>query len=541
VTHLSYESGGLRARQFLEVNAVISSYENVILTGDFNISSLAEYKVLENMSTVNTEEHFVYTFPSKRTCIDNIVYSQDAFTFGEPNMLANGNSDHNMLYATCVMRPSSLVSDAATITGADGVDVSKLTDGLLANAVEIGAWKEGTAGAYVEIDLQADYNLSALRVVNGVSPSRVCKWVAYGSADNTLAIDAWTKLGEKSGDEVCTAEGYSVTLGEEAKALKLRYIRIYGTYCSEGEQYPVSEVFVFGKIANAKKADLSAKAEITDAAGNKLTVLSDRLVTESVALGNCAEGTAGGYLAIDFGEPTILYALNLTTPLGKNYKWAAYASLDKDAPMSDWTLIAEKNDFSVTTDAGYTVYLAGKLKETPYRYIRVYGTGCDGGEKFEANEVYLYGMKVSDLDNLMIGATADPLYSDGDTKEYDDLGYWAEKVTGPAYGTAGTCYAEIDLNRLCHIETLRVVNYVASSRVYQWEAYVTDDATLPIEKWIKIGGKSDNSKSTAAGYTLTLSEALQELSVRYVRIYGTYHNGNCGYHISEVEIRGREA
>ena len=70
---------------------------------------------------------------------------------------------------------------------------------------------------------------------------------------------------------------------------------------------------------------------------------------------------------------------------------------------------------------------------------------------------------------------------------------------------------------------------------------MTDDVTKPIEQWIKIGGKSDNSKSTAAGYTLTLSEALQELSVRYVRIYGTYHNGNCGYHISEVEIRGSEA
>jgi hypothetical protein len=101
--------------------------------------------------------------------------------------------------------------------------------------------------------------------------------------------------------------------------------------------------------------------------------------------------------------------------------------------------------------------------------------------------------------------------------------------------------AGIDIPTLCYIDELTVVNLVASSRVYKWDAYVTDDGGKPIDEWAKIGGKTDNGKSTAAGYTLTLPEAAQQIPIRYIRIYGTYHSANCGYHITEISVVGKAA
>ena len=533
VTHLSYEAESIRSKQFLQVNTILSGYDNVILTGDFNISSLGEYKVLENMSAVNTEEHFVYTFPSKRTCIDNIVYSTDDFTFGEPKSLENGNSDHNMLYASCVMRPSSLASDNATLPAQSGADASLLTDGLLNTSAVI--------GEYVEIDLKKEYDLTSLCVINELSSSKAYKWTAYGSSDNTLSIEKWTKLGEKSGDEVSTAEGYTLNLDSS----NVRYIRIY----SEGEKsIPVAEIKVFGAISKARNYDLSAKVDITDASGKALDILADRHIDAASDIGKWAEGTAGDYIEIDLKGETLLYALCVATPEGGNYKWAAYAATDKSLPMSEWTLIAEKNDFAPSSQAGETVYLSGNVKDSAYRYIRIYAVGNENGENFELCEVYLYGIHVADLDNLLLDAVITngkgdlyTILTDGSTEDYEDLGTWAAAVTGPAYGTAGTCYIEVDFGKLCYIDELTVVNLVSSSRVYKWDAYITDDGEKPIGEWTKIGGKTDNGKSTAAGYTLTLPEAAQQTPIRYIRIYGTYHSANCGYHITEISVVGNPA
>ena len=145
------------------------------------------------------------------------------------------------------------------------------------------------------------------------------------------------------------------------------------------------------------------------------------------------------------------------------------------------------------------------------------------------------------LDAVITNGKGSDVYTtltDGATKDYEDLGYWAAAVTGPAYGTEGTCYIEIDLGKLCYIEQLTVVNLVSSSRIYKWDAYVTDDNGNAIGEWTKIGGKTDDSKSTASGYTLTLSESVAQTPIRYIRIYGTYHSANCGYHIAEISVVG---
>ncbi|MBE6639044.1 MAG: hypothetical protein E7616_06285 [Ruminococcaceae bacterium] len=544
VTHLSYEADDIRAEQFNYVNQVLSAHDRCILVGDFNISSLAEYYALDNVGMVNSEEFFVYTFPSKKTCIDNIIYSVDDFTFGEPSYLPNGNSDHNMIYATGVMRPSSVAS-GSLIKDNSGKELTALSDGMKKTGETLGKWAEGTKGDYIEIDLGYDYNLSSLSVINGLTSKNVYKWTAYASADPTLPIGNWIKIGEKTDDSASTGAGYTVEMTDAVKAQGLRYIRIYATYNSAAKDYPIAEIKVFGEKAAPTMIDLSSGMAVTDAAGNVIKTLKDRLLSESTDLGKWAEGTDGCYVDIDLKEGCYLHAFNVTQPKGGVYKWEAYATMDKDLPIDKWVKIGEKTNEKAAGDAGYTVILPANLKDDSFRYIRIYGTYASTPDSFAVSEVYVYGMQVSNMNNLMLGATVTDgdgdtvsRLHDGSTEEYFDLGYWAANVAGPAYGIDGQCYVQIDLGKLCLVDSIQAINLIAASRTYKWDAYATDDSGKSIDNWTALGGKTDNGKSTAEGYTLTLSEDMQKTPIRYIRIYGTYHNANCGYHLTEIIVRG---
>ena len=121
--------------------------------------------------------------------------------------------------------------------------------------------------------------------------------------------------------------------------------------------------------------------------------------------------------------------------------------------------------------------------------------------------------------------------TDGATSELADIGYWTKDgSTTEAAGLDGTCYVEIDLGENFDVYELRVVNYVDSTRYYQWEAYATTDNTLAIAEWTKIGEKTDTAVSTAEGTTV----AFDATAMRYIRVYGTFHSANVGYHFAEI-------
>ena len=122
--------------------------------------------------------------------------------------------------------------------------------------------------------------------------------------------------------------------------------------------------------------------------------------------------------------------------------------------------------------------------------------------------------------------------TDGATSGLADIGYWTKDgSTTEAAGLDGTCYVEIDLGKNFDVYELRVVNYVDNSgRYYQWEAYATTDNTLAIAEWTKIGEKTDTAVSTAEGTTV----AFDATAMRYIRVYGTYHSANVGYHFAEI-------
>jgi len=96
-THLSYESTDVRLVQFSELSAEVSDKRGYIVTADFNTPDIAERKLIEGGVLVNNNS-FV-TFPSKKTCIDDIVLHSGWDILDAGVVDSAGKSDHHLLWA----------------------------------------------------------------------------------------------------------------------------------------------------------------------------------------------------------------------------------------------------------------------------------------------------------------------------------------------------------------------------------------------------------------------------------------------------------
>ena len=97
-THLSYELAAIRQRQFEALAERVSGKEYCIVTGDFNISSFDDFAPVDFLTKACTEQGKPITFPSSKTTIDNILFSEE-FTLVKRDSVANDHSDHYMLWA----------------------------------------------------------------------------------------------------------------------------------------------------------------------------------------------------------------------------------------------------------------------------------------------------------------------------------------------------------------------------------------------------------------------------------------------------------
>lgn len=551
-THLEWSPDATRYKQLDQFNDIFPKYDNFVVVGDFNVHTLSEYQRINYKGMVNTEEKPILTYSSTDGdwYLDNIIYSPEDWTFGEGKTLPNGKSDHFMLYATGVFSPKG----KDVVTDKDGKELAALTDGKKSTSENIGKWAEGTKGAYVEIDLKDDHNVSAINVINATSCKNVYKWAVYGADDNSLPIEQWTKLAEKTSDDHATGLGYTAEVSEDGKKTPVRYIRIYATYHSEDENFRIAEISVTATAVVENKVDLTAgsKVTITTDAGKKMASLKDGDTEKYIKIGKWGEGTGGNYVEVDLGENALLNSLRVCNPKGDGdrvYKWVAYASADNTLSIDKWVKIGEKSGDEFADGRGVTVKIAKELRDTEFRYVRIYGTYYSGDENYHLTEVNVYGITVMNLRNLMGSATVSAgngkncdSIKDGNTGGYFDLGYWCDsdenKAAGIPVGTPGTCYVEIDLGKLCKVDQIRVVNLISATRVYKWEAFVTTDKSQPIDNWTSIGGKTDDKTSSEAGHTIELTDAAP---FRYIRIYGMYHSANWGYHISEVFVFGEAA
>lgn len=101
-THLSYEKAEIRQTQFEELASRVEGLERVLVTADFNISSFEDFAPISFLEKACVTHGEPVTFPKRGTTIDNILFSEE-FELVERDSLANGHSDHNLLWAELLL------------------------------------------------------------------------------------------------------------------------------------------------------------------------------------------------------------------------------------------------------------------------------------------------------------------------------------------------------------------------------------------------------------------------------------------------------
>lgn len=101
-------------------------------------------------------------------------------------------------------------------------------------------------------------------------------------------------------------------------------------------------------------------------------------------------------------------------------------------------------------------------------------------------------------------------------------------------GLDGDNYTEVDLGAVCEIEYLRTKG--AWGIPCHWEAYATLDATKPIRKWHKLGGKYAMFPTEKGGKPYTI--AFTPVKARYVRVYGLRSWGRDDVPMEHPEVFG---
>ncbi len=265
------------------------------------------------------------------------------------------------------------------------------------------------------------------------------------------------------------------------------------------------------------------------------------------------------YVEADLGQSFELTAISAAFYVSSTriYKWEAYASNDKDAPISQWTKIAEMTDDLPSIETGYKISLEKNVKA---RYVRLYGTYNSDNRDVHLCEFGVWGID-PDPDSKPVDPLIPPkfevpkgsanLSKNSKIIKGNDLVNCTKELTdglsgssSDFYWSSGNCksdpienesnaWFEVDLGAVYDIDAIRVVPRLSDTGYYHWEVYATDDNQMAVEGWDLIAAKTTNEVSTAEGYGVELEESF---SARYIRIYGTYSSYDQPFRLCEIEI-----
>ena len=99
VTHLTFDSADIRRGQLSQVADILAQSQEFVLVGDFNTNDLGALDALDGVARINKRERPTITFPSDNLSIDNILYSEEYWSFGNINVVTDSYSDNYMIWA----------------------------------------------------------------------------------------------------------------------------------------------------------------------------------------------------------------------------------------------------------------------------------------------------------------------------------------------------------------------------------------------------------------------------------------------------------
>ena len=395
-------------------------------------------------------------------------------------------------------------------------------------------------------------------------------WVAYASNDNTLPIAEWTKIAEKTTNEVEDGNGFKVAV--EGGSIDAKYIRLYGTYNNKLSQIRLNELEIWGPEPakpTPVRRNLAPDSVISKADGVNVTKdLANGLVDNEPggdywsAYGyDCIEdpiaNDSGAWFSVDLGgiynvDTVKVFERIASGSVLLDYytNWEVYGTTDDSKPLTEWTKLGEKKTEEKVRAEGY----ATEFEATAVRYLRIYGTKTTStaSDYFQLCEIEVWGIEADVPTNLApdsviskadgVNVTKDLANGLIDNEPGGD--YWSAYgyncIEDPIANDSGAWFS-VDLGDIYAVNMVKVFERVASGSdlldyYTNWEVYGALDDDTPLTEWIKLGEKKTEDKVRPEGYATEFAPT----AVRYLRIYGTKTTSTASdyFQLCEIEVWG---
>lgn len=240
-------------------------------------------------------------------------------------------------------------------------------------------------------------------------------------------------------------------------------------------------------------------------------------------------------LVIDLDGVYKIDVMNVVPYYGNDRYYAYDVFVSEDG--ENWTLIAEERPDSAATSAGYTYTFEEPLTASYVKIegVSVYHPTRPDINNFHLKEVFVYGTEIGNiaLDKPVKSSGSDQSVSssaganetkvnDGNRKTYWDGGKYANRP-----------WVTVELGDVYELDRVNVINYVSSSRYYQYEVYTSVNG----EEYELLAVKDDEGVSVNTGYVHDAAG----VKAAFIKVVGTYNSSNSAFHIAEIRAYGEAA
>ncbi len=556
-THLAWPSKTERANQFKKLEELYSTRPYAILIGDLNSCDPAEFSVPFALSNFANGLENSYITNEEDGAIDNIISTASTIHQTATGMvLANGHTDHNMLWADLEIKSeASLKSEDGGVRfyendnyltglqkiGFDTVYFDPAT-GLMAKELDGYDFKVSTACGitvyrqpYVK-EGPGIYMHDGTDVTDKLTDGNYTAYISEVHWYSEYTGYLWTVENNRlivGGNGTVDKNDTFVKLADEIKE-----IVILPNSVSAIDQN------AFAGLYNAEKIVVGTGVNtVGSGAFNTGTKKLDLYLPAGLTLNdNVTAGTS------NVTTHTMDNVTELTvSPSGNGIVNENGKTLLK-LQIEGLTLAEDDRMVLIYTD-GERLRENGKYMSAAMKYTEIVPMSAQNGE-------FIFDICNAEGDNQFIPCedssyivtvqiwNKNNLKAEGKTKQgsvkCEAVAIYDKLTAVPPFASQEN-YIQMDLGKSQEIEQLFAYMINSGSRYTKWMAYGTNDPSLPLSKWTYLTGKYDTTSNTAdteslRTYPVEKNSNGNYPSVRYIRFIGTYDSARWSVFFTEVGV-----
>ncbi len=277
--------------------------------------------------------------------------------------------------------------------------------------------------------------------------------------------------------------------------------------------------------------NLALYGEVTVDSGTKNYTLTDGKVENSYW--GSANGIANAYAIVELPGRSLVDEVKVVTYYNKLDKWYTYEVLISN-DKENWTSIGKYEAEENVGSAGYTITLD---EPTEAKYVKVQGLNTNN-TNLHLVEIAVYGS----YDNIALEKGVTVSYGESANPgthivDGNMTNYWGSETVSGGWSAATAenyPYAIINLGSVYELDSVNVLTYLKSGRIYKYEVYTSLDGIF----YTLLGAKTDDG---ACEYFSKTFNAAEPVTAKYIKIVGTYNSGNTAFHLREVRATGELA